>query len=263
MPQTPHLALNITSQIAEIEIDRADKRNSFNTSMWAALEAYCTQISKTPELRVVILRTARPGAFSGGADIAELQIHTRERAEAEANIRQIRAAVEALRNVPCPVIAQIEGPCFGGGNMIALNCDFRVAGPSAKFAIPPARLGLSYSVTDIRHLVAITGLPVARRMLLLAETLDSVAARDCGLVDMLAASDSDVPAEVARMRDRILALSPASLRRIKANLRRVSDGQSHDDTGTLHALLDAFEGEDVREGLAAFLKKRPPSFPGA
>jgi len=93
-----------------------------------------------------------------------------------ANAESIRASAEALKTLPRPTIARIEGSCFGGGALLALACDFRIADTTASFAITPARLGLVYSIGDTSNLVNTVGLAVARRMLMLSEVLDAEAA---------------------------------------------------------------------------------------
>jgi enoyl-CoA hydratase/carnithine racemase len=110
---------------------------------------------------VLVLQASQPGVFAAGADISEFEATYRDAAEAERASREINDAVDALQACPLPVVALIDGPCVGGGVALAVACDIRLASDRARFAVTPARLGLSYHPDDLRRLVRACGL--ARR----------------------------------------------------------------------------------------------------
>ena len=95
----------------------------------------------------------------------------------------MRAALDALRDLPIPTIASIEGPCYGAGVALAMACDLRIAGRGARFAITPAKIGISYPQEDVHRLVALVGPGQAARLLFTAETIDGAEAERIGLVE--------------------------------------------------------------------------------
>jgi enoyl-CoA hydratase/carnithine racemase len=138
----------------------------------------------------------------------------------------MRGALEPLAGLPMPVIAAIDGDCFGAGVALALAADLRIAGPRAVFAVTPAKLGITYPQEDVARLVALVRPGQAARLLYGAARIDAAEAARIGLVEILADDAA---------------------------------GQAHDPA--LDALFDAgFAGGDFREGLDAFRARRAPRF---
>jgi len=268
------LRVEVADSVASIVIDRPERRNAFNWSMWDSLTDICNSLSSDTAIKAVVLRSSSSTAFCAGADISEFAELIQDTNKVEANAQSIRAASQALQTLPRPTIACIQGSCFGGGALLALACDFRVADAGATFAITPAKLGLCYSIRDTSNLVNTVGLPMARRMLLLAEVLDAETALRCGLVDRLVNADvnadinSDTGAsaeainsEVRTMVSTLSRHSQFSLRNLKRGLHSVSLGQMQDDAESIARFVEAFHGEDLAEGMDAFLSRRQPRFP--
>lgn len=247
------LRLEKAGPVAHLLIDRAAKRNAFTQEMWELLPVLLADAMADDTVRVLILRAAAPGAFCAGADIAEFGAGARDPAWRAANQAAIAAAQIALTRAPKPVIAHIEGDCVGGGCGLALACDLRVATSFARFGITPAKLGLVYSLHDTKLLVDLVGPAQAKRMLFTAGLVDAAEALRIGLIDML---DAD-PIELAGT---IAAGSPHTICEAKAMVRRILDGQVHDDTETSALFADAFTLPDFSEGVAAFTEKRKPNF---
>ena len=130
--------------LAELVFDRPDKRNALSAEMWAAIPRLVGEAGADPAVKVLILRGASAEAFSAGADIAEFERVHASAASARAYHEIVAAAYEAVARLAKPTIAMVQGVCFGGGCALALCCDLRYADPSARFCIPPARLGLAY-----------------------------------------------------------------------------------------------------------------------
>jgi enoyl-CoA hydratase/carnithine racemase len=251
------LRLEAEDGIAQLIIDRADKRNAFNQSMWERFPELLAEAMADPGVRLLMLRSADPGIFSAGADIEEFSTGARDAEWRRRNQAAIRRAQFELARAPKPTIALVEGACVGGGCGLAIACDLRVAGSRARFGITPARLGLVYSLHDTKLLVDLVGPSQAKRILFTGALLDPVEAARIGLVDLVS---DDPAAEAEALAASIAAASPHSVGASKAMIRRILDGQVEDDEETRRAFDAAFEGEDFDEGVSAFLAKRTPQF---
>ncbi len=251
------LRLERDGAVAALVIDRASRRNAMNQAMWEALPGLVAVAAADPGVRVITLRSAAPGIFSAGADIAEFAGAATDAGWRRSNQAAIRAAQHALARADKPVIALIEGDCVGGGCGLAIACDLRVATPGARLGITPARLGLVYSLEDTKLLVDLVGPAQAKRILFTGDLIDAAEAQRIGLVDVVAENAAGAAEALAAS---IAAASPHSVRHAKRIVRRILDGQSQDDAETLALFADAFDGADHREGVAAFLAKRRPRF---
>ena len=245
--------LETSGRIAHLVIDRAAKRNAFTLAMWEGLPALIDRAMTDPDVRVLIVRAAEPGAFSAGADIAEMGEGTRDSAWRLRNHAAIAAAQIRLSHAAKPTIAFVEGDCVGAGCGLAIACDLRVTTPRGRFGITPAKLGLVYSLHDTKLLVDLVGPARAKRILFTAELIDAEEALRIGLVDII----GDSPDAVANT---IAANSPHSTREAKAMVRRILDGQTSDDAVTTQLFADAFTRPDFAEGVQAFVGKRKPVF---
>ncbi|WP_380875762.1 enoyl-CoA hydratase [Sphingomonas sp. DBB INV C78] len=243
--------------IAHLLIDRAVKRNAFTQAMWEALPGLLADAMADDAIKVVILRSAEPGTFCAGADIAEFSEGALDPEWRAKNQDSIRRAQHELARAEKPVIAAIDGDCVGGGCGLSIACDLRVASPRARFGITPAKLGLVYSLHDTKLLVDLVGPAQAKRILFTAQLLPAEEAQRIGLIEIL---DEDPVAAATALAGAIASASSHSVRNTKKIVRRILDGQADDDAET-HALFgSAFTGEDFREGVSAFLEKRKAVF---
>ncbi|MXO69480.1 enoyl-CoA hydratase/isomerase family protein [Altererythrobacter marinus] len=243
--------------IARLLIDRADKKNAFNQEMWEAFPELLADAMADAAVRVLVLQSAAPGAFSAGADIAEFSTGARDPEWRAKNQAAIRRAQHELARADKPTIALIEGACVGGGCGLAIACDLRVATPSAKLGITPARLGLVYSLHDTKLLVDIVGPSQAKRILFTGNLVDGMEAARIGLVDVVS---EDAAAQADAIASAVAEASPHSVVSSKRIVRRILDGQVEDDEETLAQFNGAFDGEDFDEGVEAFLAKRKARF---
>lgn len=252
-----YLSVTRDGPVATLAIDRAERRNAFSQDMWQALQDQGNALACAPGLGAVVIKSARPGIFSAGADIAEFDRIRQSREAVIENADLVEAAMTAICAIPCPTIAVIDGNCFGGGTALALCCDFRLASARARFAITPARLGLGFALHDVNRVVQTVGLQWARRLLLLAETLDAQTALACNLVDHVS---DDIDALEARFLGDLLALSPQSQSAIKSTLALSAAGVQGPHEADRARYFDSFQSRDLAEGMTAFLEKRPARF---
>jgi len=246
--------LEIDGAVAHLLIDRADARNAMSMAMWEAIPPLLEQARASDAVRVLVIRSAQAGgAFCAGADIKELLTNKDDAAWRAANQAAINKVQYELARISLPTLAFIEGDCIGGGCGIALACDLRLAAPSARFGITPARLGLVYPLHDVKLLTDLVGPGQAKRLLFTGALIDAVEAHRIALVEELADQPDTVIAQLC-------AASPHSIRENKGFVRRVLDGQAADDAQSLHIFADAFIGPDFLEGTSAFIEKRDPKF---
>ena len=248
------LRLETRGTLAEIVIDRADRHNSFNLSMWQKLPDLLDQAARNPELRLLVMRSATPGgAFCAGADIAEMLDNREDEQWRAVNQAAINRAQYELTRHRLPTVAFIEGACVGGGCGLALACDIRLATASAKLGITPAKLGLVYPLHDVKLLTDLVGPGQAKRLLFTGKLIDAAEALRIGLVEEVVETPDALIAEV-------LAASPNSNRALKRFVRRVLDGRGEENEESHAAFADAFTGPDFLEGTRAFIEKRKPEF---
>lgn len=251
------LRLEVEGPVARLLIDRSEKRNALDQSMWERLPNLVDEAMVTRTVRVLVLTSAGPGPFCAGADISEFAQMAGDPVWRKRNQAAIRRTQVTLARAPKPTIAAVDGDCIGGGCGLALACDLRVASPRARFGITPAKLGLVYPLHDTKLLVDAVGPAQAKRLLFTAGLVDAAEAHRIGLVDILSV---DLVGAVAELANTMASASPHSQVASKAIIRRILDGAADDDPASSSQFDAAFEGGDFREGVAAFLEKRRPQF---
>ncbi|PHR20561.1 MAG: enoyl-CoA hydratase [Sphingopyxis sp.] len=252
------LRLEKKGKIAHLLIDRPNKRNAFTQAMWELFPELLADAVADDAVRVLMVHASTENsAFCAGADIGEFGAGSTDpewRAKNQAAIGKVQ---HDLAQAAKPTIAVIDGDCVGGGCGIALACDMRIAGPQARFGITPAKLGLVYPLHDTKLLVDAVGPSQAKRILFTGQILPAAEALRIGLITILA---DDPYAEAEALADTMASVSSHSQQMSKHIVRRILDGQADDDEAS-SALFDAaFESDDFKEGVSAFLEKRKPEF---
>jgi len=202
-------------RIARITVERARKLNVLDRPAIAALTEAATALQADPELRAVVLTGAESRAFIGGADIPTMA--ALDAAGAEGFITALHHAIAALRNIPVPVIARINGYCLGAGIEIAVGCDLRVASDNAVFGMPEVKVGIP-SVIEAALLPRLVGWGRAAQLVLLGETIDAAEALRIGLVEKVV-PQAGLDAAVDAWLDAILAAGTRAVRLQKALMR--------------------------------------------
>jgi enoyl-CoA hydratase/carnithine racemase len=251
--------LETRGALAQLVLDRPDKRNALSAAMWRAIPELVGAASADPAVKVLILRGVSAEAFSAGADIAEFDRVHASAATAREYHAVVAAAYEALAGLAKPTIAMVQGACFGGGCALALCCDLRYADPSARFCIPPARLGLTYSLGETKRLADLVGPSRAKEMLMGARVILAEEALRIGLATRLFAA-VDLERETLAFAEQLSALSQFTIRAVKQVIAEIQNGAVAETEVSRRLLEEQFAGPDYLEGRRAFLEKRPPVF---
>jgi enoyl-CoA hydratase/carnithine racemase len=251
--------LRTRGEIAEIVLNRPAKHNALNREVWETIPKLIAEVEQNPDLKVLILRGSTPEAFAAGADISEFSTVHATAESAQAYHASIRAAYDALTHFERPTIAMIQGICFGGGCAIALCCDMRYADTTSRFCIPPAKLGIAYSLYETKRLNDLVGPSKTKEMLMGAKVIEAEEAVAIGLATRLFAPE-DIERGTFGFAEELCQLSQFTIRAVKSNVGEILNG-AHEETETSEQLSRAaFKGPDYIEGRNAFMEKRKPKF---
>lgn len=253
------LLSDIHPPIARVTLNRPDKRNAINAAMWRGLLELATRLEQDPTLRVVLLRGAGELAFSAGADILEMQQTVSDPARMKAMQDVVLEAQLAWERLPIPTVAVIRGACTGGGCGLALSCDLRLASPDAFFAIPPAKLGLAYSLADTKRLHDLVGPSRTKEILFTGRRINAEEALQLGMINEIV-DPAALDDRADRLAREIAANAGNSVRAAKAVTAMISAGVLAETPESRRFYDESFYSEDFREGAAAFMEKRPPRF---
>ncbi len=240
-------------------INRPDRKNALNIDMWRAIPPLVARAEADPEIKVLILSSAVPDIFCAGADISEFNLFINDPRARDDNRRAIRAACQVLEDFTKPTIAMISGPCIGGGCILALCCDMRFGDDKSRYGITPAKLGLVYGLSDTRRLLDQVGPAAGRDLLFSARIIDGETALRIGLISELFPAES-LTEQTRKYADLLIDNSPHSLREIRKIIKRIQSGSRNDDKLSEEVFLSAFDGQDHKEGVNAFLNKRKPDY---
>ena len=259
--KVPTLELVIEGSLAWIVADNQERMNALTAAMWEAVPRLVAKAEAHAGVRVVVLRGAGERAFSAGADITEFE-SARTGENAKAYDRLNHDAFTAISSAHKPTIAMIHGFCLGGGLGLAAACDLRLAGDTAQFAIPAAKLGLGYNPRWVRPLLALAAPARVKELLLTGRRFSASEAERMGLVNRVVGADR-LEAETRALALEIAANAPLTVRAAKQAVDELWRHPEHPDTRALDAAVEAcFHSEDYAEGRRAFLDKRKPRFEG-
>jgi enoyl-CoA hydratase/carnithine racemase len=246
-------------RVAFVTIDNAAKLNSLTSVAMDAFVAAFAELGRDDGLRAVVLTGAGDKAFIGGANIDEMAALPSP-AAARAFIEKVHGCCRAIRDLPVPVVARINGYCLGAGLEIAAACDLRIASDHALLGMPEVKLGLP-SVVEAALLPALVGWGRARWMLMTGETFGAEDACRWGLVEAVyPAEELDLATDA--LLTALLAPEPRAVRLQKALMRRWEDLPM---SAAIAAGVDAFE-ETFRSdaptlAMAEFLARRREAKP--
>jgi enoyl-CoA hydratase len=251
---------NLRDGIGRITFNRPQARNAFTFAMYERLAAICDEANRDRAIKVLVLQGAGDKAFASGTDINQFRAFTtpQHALEYESRIDRVLTQLEQCR---VPTIAAITGACTGGGAGIAACCDLRIGTKSTRIGFPIARtLGNCLSMSSISRLTALVGPARVKDLIFTARLVGAQEAAALGLLNEVV---EDLPA-LQKRSDELATLiaghAPLTLNATKQALVRLQRRLSREEGEDL--ILMCYMSRDFREGLDAFLNKRPPKWVG-
>jgi enoyl-CoA hydratase len=243
--------------VLRLTLNRPHARNALSNALLGAIATALDEAADEPAVRAAVL-TGGPAIFAAGADIKELAARDAAAALDDARVGHW----QRIRRFPKPVVAAVNGLALGGGCELAMSADIIVAGTGAKFGQPEINLGLVPGAGGTQILARLAGSQIAMKLVLSGETIDATEAKQCGLVAETVADDACQTRAVA-LAAKIAAKPALAVRLGKELVRAARDVPL--EQGLLFerkAFAALFATSDFREGVAAFLEKRPAKFAG-
>jgi len=247
--------------LAILTFNRPEARNAMTWAMYDALVEACDRVDRDESVRVLVLRGAGGKAFAAGTDISQFQQFKtpQDGVDYEQHISDV---LDRLERVGKPTVAQIEGVAVGAGCAIAVACDLRVATPESTFGIPIARtLGNCVTGAAFSRLVDLVGPGPTKDILFTGRLLGAAEALAAGLVSRIVAADA-IDAAVRELAAQIAANAPLTIRAAKEMTRRLLAKRRLSSPDARDLIEMCYGSADFKEGVAAFLAKRPPKWTG-
>lgn len=261
MSARSYVRTSIEDAIGTITLDRPEKLNALIADMRDAIATAFQRMGADETVRVVVV-TGAGRAFCAGADVGYLAELIRSQAfeEAMALVEAGRGVITAIRDMPKPVIAAVNGPAAGGGANLALACDLRIAAESASIGQTFNRIGLHPDWGGTYHVPRLVGPARAAELFFFADMIPAAEAERIGLFNRVV-PDDELMDEARAWAARLAAKPQLPLRLAKRAIQRSLAASADEMLDYETAAQEAcFRSEDALEGVVAFLEKRPPQF---
>jgi enoyl-CoA hydratase/carnithine racemase len=260
--RTDLVYVETSGQIAELILNRPDSRNAISREMWLAIPQLLRELRMHPgsadvpsssantDPAIVVIRGVG-NSFAAGADISELQ-DIENLDDSRQNWDAIASALDAVYHFELPTIAAIDGPCMGGGCLLASSCDLRYASARSCFSVPIAKLGIVLDDANLGRLAALVGVSRAKEMIFRARRLTASEALDWGLVNDVFAPES-FQEKFNKVLQEIMDNSAVSLKEAKASFARFTAFAS--DPANKDKVVGSYLLPDSQERIQKALKK--------
>ncbi len=254
------LLWDVKERIALVTFNRPKVLNALNPQVITELDDVCTRVESDDSIGALILTGSGDKAFVAGADIKFLS--TLNPVGGRDFCRRGQKVCDRLAGMSKPVIAAVNGFALGGGCEVAMACHMRVASETAKFGQPEVKLGIIPGYAGTQRLPRLIGLGRALEWLLTANMMDAAEAYRIGLVNRVTSPEELIPT-ARKIAESILKVGPVAARYTLEAARKGVE-MSFEDAQNLEATLFglAISTADAKEGLAAFIDKRPAKFQG-
>ncbi|MGO4221771.1 enoyl-CoA hydratase/isomerase family protein [Lysobacter sp. TAF61] len=259
MSETPVLIAD-RGAVRLITVNRPDKLNALNAQTLDALLAAFEAAEAAPEVRCIVLTGAGAKAFVAGADISQMNALTPVQGR-DFSLRG-QKLMRRIEKMPKPVVGMINGFALGGGLELAMACHLRIAADSAKVGQPEINLGLIPGFGGTQRLLRLAGRAATLELCLAGAPIDAARARELGIVNRVVAA-AELEAETMKLAEQLAASAPLALRGVLDCVN--VGGECGIEEGLEYETAQfglMFSTADMREGTAAFLERRKPSFSG-
>lgn len=258
------VSYEIDGSVAVIKMNRPDALNALSRGLTADLTS-AVRKSIEDNARAVIL-TGEGRAFCAGGDLREMRTMWEKEGRIEAFLEgplgDLHELVMLIRETPVPFIAAVNGVCAGAGSNLALACDLIVASEDATFNEAFIRIGLSPDCGGSFFLPRAVGSKIAAELFMTGGTISASRALDIGMINRVSRNES-LMSETLAFASKLAAAPTAVIGRIKQMMNATFSNSLKDQLALEHKLqLESGRGSDFKEGVAAFLEKRPPEFTG-
>ena len=247
-------------KVATIIINRPKVMNALNTALADEMRDALCDAEADDNIRAIIITGAGDRAFCAGADIGELA--TLSAIQARDFSLRAQSLTNLIEGIRKPVVARINGLCLGGGNEVAMSCDFRIASEKAAFGQPEINLGIIPGMGGTQRLTRLVGRTKAIEMNMLGELTPAAEAYRLGLVNRVVPAE-ELDRAVDELVEKLCSKGPIALGMVKL---AVNNGMDMDLDRALYYEAECFGAAcgtgDAREGIQAFIEKRKPEFKG-
>ena len=257
---TQELLYDKRGEVGWITFNRPQQRNALTFAMYEGLADICRHVAESREVKALVITGAGDKAFAAGTDIAQF----REFKGGDDGVtyeRKLDHVLDTIERCPVPTLAAIAGFCTGGGAAIASACDLRIAAANVQFGFPIARtLGNCLSMANYARFAALIGPQRVKEMVLLAKLFDAAAALAAGLVSEVLPGTAALHQRAAELAATLAGHAPITMQTTKEALRRLQARIADESIDDL--IRRTYASADFREGMSAFLEKRPPRWTG-
>ena len=254
--------------VVRVTLRHDGRLNAMSRSMWRQLREVFVAVQRSSDVRCVWLQ-GQGSAFCAGGDISEYPDFRFDAAALrDFHENDVWGGLQAMLDCDVPIVAQIAGACLGAGVEIASCCDIRVAGQSARFGAPIAKLGFPMAPRELQLVAGAVSEITARQMLLEAATFSASDMLARGFLSQVVADDA-MAADALASACRVAALAPQAARLNKQTIRalKTPPAQSGQAPAAMEMIFQGAadpyayaDSAEHREGITAFLAKRPPTF---
>lgn len=263
----PRVRLDIQDGVAVLTLDRPERRNALCREMWQAIGARADEAAQAGVRALIVTGTG--DHFCAGMDLKPDNayvpmlmpaINDGNREVVREIIDELKASLSKLQNFPAPTIAAIEGACLGGGYEVALRCDIRIVGESAKLGLPEVRMGMVPDVGGTHLLTRLVGPGRAAWVICSGAAFDAAQSERMGLVEQVV-PDGQTMTTARSLAAEIALGGPVSVRSAIQAIRQIP-GISQEAACAVEteAGIDAVTSGEPMEGITAFAQRRPPQW---
>ncbi len=253
------ISLSFDEGVCTLTLNSPETMNALSSELISELAAAIDMVILDKQLRVLVI-TGNQKVFAAGGDIKAMVSCNPE--QARAYIEPIHQVFDKIANLPQPTIAAVSGFAFGGGVELSLTCDFRIAAENAKFGFPEINLGIFPAAGGSQRLPRLIGTQRTKSLMFSGDTIDATAALSFGLVDQVVPTET-LMEEVKKFAAQLSKKPPLALMKLKESIQQ---GMNTDICTALIMEMDKccslFASQDQKEGMQAFMERRPAVFKG-